>query len=109
MTEPAGLGHNSGGATIAVEVRLFNSLGRYAGPAGGPQRLVLPAGATVGAVLQRLGVPPAEVFLVLRNGRDVTPGRDGAAINEEHELYDGHVVALSGPLPYRFGYGAPVV
>jgi molybdopterin converting factor small subunit len=107
MMDTPGLGHNSGEVTIAIEVRLFNSLSRYA--EGGAQRLVLPAGATVGAVLRRLGVPPSEVFLVLRNGRDVTPGLVGAGVNEAHELDDGDVVALSGPVPFSFGYGAPVV
>ena len=41
--------------------------------------------------------------------RDVTPGRVGAPVNRDHEIVDGDVVALSGPAPYGYGYGAPVV
>ena len=41
--------------------------------------------------------------------RDVTPGRVGAPVNRGHEIVEGDVVALSGPVPYSDGYGAPVV
>jgi hypothetical protein len=107
---PAGLGHNLGEAKIFVEVRLFNSLTRHAGPDGPVRRLELDAGATVGDVVDRLRLPPADVFLVLRNGRDVSPGvYGGGLINREAVLDEGDVIAFSGPVPYSFGFGAPVV
>ena len=36
---PGGIGHNTGATTIVIEVRLFNSLVRHAGPNGPVQRL----------------------------------------------------------------------
>jgi hypothetical protein len=104
------IGHNAGDVSITVEVRLFNSLTRHAGPAGPVDRLELPAGATVGDVVDRLRLPPADVFLVLRNGRDVSPGvYGGGSINREAVLDHGDILAFSGPVPYSFGFGAPVV
>ncbi len=110
LTMAEGLGHNSAGAAIAVEVRLFNSLSRFGGRAGPVQRIALPAGSTVGDLMRLLSLPSSEVFLVLRNGRDVSPGlyRRGN-VNTEAYLDAGDVVAFSGPVPYSFGYGAPVV
>ena len=106
----AGIGHNASGLDIEIEVRLFNSLVRHGGPEGPVRRLTLAAGATVGEVVDRLHLPPAEVFLVLRNGRDVSPGiYGGGRFNREAVLDDGDVIAFSGPVPYSFGYGAPVV
>ena len=106
----AGIGHNADGATIAIEVRLFNSLVKHAGPAGPVQTMELEAGATVGDVVDRLRLPVADVFLVLRNGRDVSPGLyGGGLVNREAALDDGDILAFSGPVPYSFGLGAPVV
>lgn len=103
------IGHNIRDITIETEVRLFNSLFRYGvGEDKGPRRLRLPAGASIGDLLRQLGIPPGEVFLSLVNGRDVTPRLEGG-IETEHPLQDGDVVALSGPVPYSWGYGAPVV
>ena len=45
-----------------------------------------------------------------RNGRDVTPGiYRGGVVNTEAVLDDGDVIAVSGPVPYSWAYGAPVV
>ncbi len=105
-----GLGHNAEGGTIAIEVRLFNSLTRHGGPEGPVRRLELAAGATVGDVVDRLRLPLDDVFLVLRNGRDVSPGLyGGGRVNREAALDEGDVLAFSGPVPYSFGLGAPVV
>lgn len=105
-----GLGHNTSGLEITVEVRLFNSLTRHGGPEGPVRRMSLPAGATVGDVIDRLRLPPEDVFLVLRNGRDVSPGiYGGGRANREATLDGGDVLAFSGPVPYSFGLGAPVV
>jgi len=59
-------------------------------------------------LLIQLGIPAHKVHLSLVNGRDVTPRLKGG-IETEHPLQDGDVVALSGPVPYSWGYGAPVV
>ncbi|HYH21943.1 MAG TPA: hypothetical protein VD995_25330 [Azospirillum sp.] len=103
----AGFGHNSGGVRIAVEVRLFNSLTRHGGGAVF-HRLSLPAGSTVGDVIRRFGIPMPDVYLALVNGRDITPTL-GGRINEHRILDAGDVLALSGPVPFSWAYGAPVV
>lgn len=104
----AGIGHNSAAtARCRVEVRLFNSLTRHG--KGEPRRhLDLPAGATVGDVVRRFDIPRPDIYLVLVNGRDVTRTL-GDAVNLDRELEDGDCVALSGPVPFSWGYGAPVV
>jgi hypothetical protein len=108
LMEKIGIGHNIEGIVIEVQVRLFNSLARFA-PAGARQRtLALPAGSSIGDILEVLGIPPREVHLAFRNGRDVTPRLRGG-LNTEHAVEAGDVVALSGPVPYSWGYGAPVV
>ncbi len=106
----ATIGHNAAGQEIEIEIRLFNSLTRHAGPSGPVRRMRFPVGATVGDAVALLGLPPADVFLVLRNGRDVSPGiYGGGRFNRHAVLDDGDVVAFSGPVPYSFGFGAPVV
>jgi hypothetical protein len=103
------LGHNSQDVDIEVEVRLFNSMTKRAD--GGPPRrkLSVPAGTTVGHVARELGITIDEIYLVLVNGKDITPGLIGEKIKDYHMLDDGDVVAFSGAVPYSFGYGAPVV
>ena len=100
----------NGGIAIA---RLYgksipDSLVSLVGAAIGPQRLQLPAGCTLGDLLLDLGIPAANVHLAFVNGRDVTPRLHGG-IETDHALQDGDVVALSGPVPYSWGYGSPVV
>ncbi|MDA7429886.1 hypothetical protein PGB28_15585 [Primorskyibacter aestuariivivens] len=104
-----GSGHNSKSATVTIESRLFNSLTKYRGHRTTQETFTLPAGSTVRDVLKAWGLPINEVFLCLCNGRDVTPGLVGAGINADRMLDDGDVVAFSGPVPYSYGYGAPVV
>ena len=104
-----GLGHNSGCISISIKAKLFNSLNRYKGPEGPVFGLQLPAGATVGDVISRLGLPVDEIFLILKNGRDISSGLVGGPLNVHAPLEDGDVIAFSGPVPYSFGYGAPVV
>lgn len=108
IVEPR-IGHNSVGATVSVEVRLFNSIVRYAGPEGPRARLELPPGTTVGELADRLAIPRSALFLVLVNGRDITPGLVGAAVETHRPVEEGDVVAFSGAVPYSYGYGAPVV
>jgi hypothetical protein len=106
--DAAMIGHNTLNFTVEVEVRLFNSLSRFGGRDGPRRILSLPAGSTIGDVLDRLRIPPGEVFLALQNGRDVTPSLY-ADLNTERTIDEGDVVALSGPVPYSWGYGSPVV
>lgn len=107
---PAGLGHNADGATIGIEARFFNSLARYSGTEGLKRRLELPAGSTVGDLIALLKLPVPEIFLVLRNGRDITPGLyQGGVVATHVVLDDGDTIAFSGPVPYSWAYGAPVV
>ncbi|MGI9493258.1 MAG: MoaD/ThiS family protein [Geminicoccaceae bacterium] len=102
------LGHNSEGIAVTIEARLFNSLSHYAPEGTCFQRISLPAGSTVGDLVKQLSIPLREVFLVLRNGKDVTPSLYGR-INTDTVIDEGDVIALSGPVPYSWGYGAPVV
>jgi len=105
----AGIGDNSGNSTLTVEVRLFNALANYAGIEGARRVLELPVGTTIREIAGLLNIPFERLFLVLVNGRDVTPGLVGDAVNGGHQIEDGDVIALSGPVPYSYGYGAPVV
>ena len=102
-------GHNSANVEITIEVRTFNSLAKY-GPSGSRCRVMsLPAGSTVGDLACRMGIPSSEIFLVLVNGRDITPGLVGDRIKDYHVIEEGDVVAFSGAVPYSYGYGSPVV
>ena len=79
-------------------------------PPGSLKRgLTVTPGSTVGDVLARLDVPAKDIFLVLVNGRDITPGLVGDEVRTAFQLEAGDVVALSGPVPFSYGYGAPVV
>ncbi len=104
------IGHNARGVTLNVEARFFNSLAKYSGVDGVSRKLELKAGTTVGDIIRMFALPRADIYLVLRNGRDITPGLyQGGVINEDVALDDGDVIAFSGPVPYSYGYGAPVV
>ncbi len=104
------IGHNADGVVLRVEARFFNSLAKYSGEPGVSRQLELPAGARVGDLIAMFALPLPEIFLVLKNGRDITPGiYQGGVVNEEVTLEDGDVIAFSGPVPYSYGYGAPVV
>ncbi len=108
-TDLAPIGHNIGDTTIDVEVRLFNSVSHRGNGRGDRFVMALPAGTTVGALADQLNIPRAALFLVLVNGRDITPGLVGADIRADREIEHGDVVAFSGAVPYSYGYGAPVV
>jgi hypothetical protein len=109
MSAHAPLGHNIGRTTIEVEVRLFNSVTRFRDGPGDRMTLDVPAGTTVGELAERLGIPTSALFLVLINGRDITPGLIGAGVRAGREIEHGDVVAFSGAVPYSYGYGSPVV
>lgn len=105
----AGLCYNSKNGTVTIESRLFTSLTRFRGQRFARESFTFPACATVHDVSEAWGLPKREVFLCLRNGRNVTPGLVGTKINGYVVLNDGDVIALSGPVPYSCGYGAPIV
>ncbi|MBT6093239.1 MAG: hypothetical protein HOH04_00035 [Rhodospirillaceae bacterium] len=103
-----GIGDNSGEVDIEIEVRAFNSLARFMTDRSRRQHMILPPGGSVADILNRLHIPEGEVFLVLCNGKDITPELNGA-IQTSFQPESGDVIALSGPVPYSWGYGAPVV
>lgn len=103
------IGHNRQNSKIKVQVRLFNSLTRFAEGQDPRRDMELEAGTTVGELAARLGIPLGDVFLVLVNGRDITRGLVGHPVKAHHMLDDRDVVAFSGAVPYSYGYGAPVV
>jgi sulfur carrier protein ThiS len=75
---------------IAVAVTLFADLRRYL-PRGadGPQRVELPAGATVADLVARIGIPP---------GTELTAGVDGELADLDSPLRDGAAVMLLSPM-----------
>lgn len=103
------LGHNSADHAFTVTVRLFNSVRRHANGGAGEFDLEVRAGETVRDIAARLAIPLDDIFLVLVNGRDITPGLVGAPVTAARALEAGDVVAFSGAVPYSYGYGAPVV
>ncbi len=109
QVEAVTIGHNSGELQVTIEARLFNSLRGFGPKDRSFQSFTFQAGSTVGDLIRKLELPIDEIFLILRNGRDISSGVIGAPLNVEAVLDDGDVIALSGPVPYSFGYGAPVV
>lgn len=104
-----GIGHNAHDISIRIEVRLFNSMQKFAGPEGWRRSLDVMAGATIGDLVDKLQLPQKEIFLVMKNGRDISSGLVGGPINFEAALEEGDVIAFLGPVPYSYGYGAPIV
>ena len=108
--ELSGIGHNSDGATIAVEVRLFNSMSKFTASPTFSEKLEVSPDTTVGDLISRFGLPLHDIYLVLRNGRDINAGLyKGGNVDLTAGIADGDVIAFSGPVPYSPGYGAPVV
>lgn len=104
------VGHNITGAVLRVEVRFFNSLAKFTKSRTFAEKLEVAAGTTVGDLIERFRLPVPDIFLVLKNGRDITPGLyQGGVVNTGVVIDDGDVIAFSGPVPYSAGYGAPVV
>lgn len=88
---------------INIEIRLFNSLGKY-----GIKQLNLQEPCTAAGALDRLPIPPGEIYVVLLNGSNITESL-GGRVEGGHRLNDGDTLALSGPVPFSRAYGAPVV
>jgi len=78
---------------ITVKVKLFATLRHLAGPPGlgigQPFPAELPAGATVGQLIERLRLPPDEVKIVFVNGLTRTP---------DHVLADGDELGIFPPV-----------
>ncbi len=100
-------GHNARGVQVNVEVRFFNSIARFRNGEGLFDRTSFPAGSAIADLLKQYGIPADDVFLIFVNGRDITRELNG--VRTGYVLEDGDVVSLSGPVPYSWGYGAPVV
>lgn len=106
----AAIGHNSAAAKVRIEVRFFNSLTKYNDEDGVRRVMEAEPGTTVGDLIRRFRMPLPEIFLVLKNGRDITPGLyQGGVVNQDVVIDEGDVIAFSGPVPYSPGLGAPVV
>ena len=75
---------------ITVCVTLFADLRRFL-PRGhdGPQRLMLPVGATVADLLATVGVPPTD---------EVTAGLNGELAHRDTPLHDGDDLVLFSPM-----------
>ena len=75
---------------ISVRVSLFADLRRFL-PRGedGPQRLTLPAGATVADLLAAVGIPAAD---------EVTAGLNGELAHRDTPLHDGDDLVLFSPM-----------
>ena len=110
LNQTAPIGHNADGVKIRVQVRFFNTLSRFTQSPAFREDVEVAVDASVGDLIERFKLPIAGIFLVLRNGRDITPGiYQGGVVNTDAGLSDGDVIAFSGPVPYSYGYGAPVV
>ena len=97
------------GGMVEIEVRLFNSLARYAPGRQGRFALRVARPATVRSALARLAIPRERIFVLWLNGRNLKEGVGfTAAIDGDQALVDGDVLALSGPVPYSTAYGTPV-
>lgn len=111
-TQPdlGGIGHNSAGAAIAIEVRLFNSMSKFTQSRTFSEKIEVAPDTTIGDLVARFGLPLHDIYLVLRNGRDINAGLyKGGNVDLTAGVEDGDIIAFSGPVPYSPGYGAPVV
>lgn len=91
---------------IEIEIHLYNSLTKYAARYE-PLRLSLPAGARPAEVLRRLGIPEREIYVAWHNGHNILT-EFGGPFEDDVVLTHGDRLALSGPVPFSRGYGAPV-
>ncbi len=105
--ETATIGHNSGDVRYTIEVRMFNRISRLFGDGQVKHFLTIDAGTTVGDVLAKLKIPENEVFLAFINGTDIS--HEAGSLRLQLQLEEHDVLALSGAIPYSWGYGAPVV
>ena len=88
---------------VTLEIRLFNKLQSYAKNGEYRFYLSVPQRVTYHDLLNLLKIPENDVFLALRNGRNIE------LFPRDDLLDNGEIIALSGPVPYSRGYGSPVV
>jgi len=102
------IGHNSLDIPIIVRAKMFNSI---KAPDGGPRLrdIAMTAGDTLDDLVRVLGIDKDALFIVWANGRDVSKRMCSDGINLDYVIEDGDEIALSGPIPYSWGYGSPVV
>jgi len=76
---------------VTVEVRLFATLARFLPPGSrdGSAVLDVPDGATIDAVMRRLGIPPGLERVLLLNGSEADP---------EQPVRTGDVIDVFPPL-----------
>ena len=67
---------------MEIEIRLFASLRRYAND---KSRIEMEDDANVSDFIERIGVPPSEVAIILVNGRHA---------HQDQRLHDGEAVSL---------------
>ena len=67
---------------MEIEVRLFASLRKYSND---KNRIELEDGANVSDFIERIGIPPSEVAIILVNGRHA---------HQDQCLHDGEAVSL---------------
>lgn len=112
LDQNASFGHNSGDTLVRFVVKGFNSVSPFVKKHGAPRPMELPVGATIRDVVEKLGIPNHTIFLAMKNGRDVTTGLYPSSepeVNLDVEIEDGDHISFSGPVPYSYGYGAPIV
>ncbi len=91
---------------IEIEVCLFNSVAAHLG-LWQPSRIALPDGTQASDIPLRLGIPAPLIYAAWRNGRDIMT-TFGGTLQAGITLQHGDRLALSGPVPFSRGYGAPV-
>ena len=67
---------------MEIEIRLFASLRKYSND---KSRIEMEDGANVSDFIERIGVPPSEVAIILVNGRHA---------HQDQRLQDGEAVSL---------------
>jgi hypothetical protein len=87
-----------------IEVRLYNSVRQAGRPAF--SRMEVPYGVTVREIVRRLDLRSEAIYVAFKNGLPLGPG---FAVAAETVVGDGDVVAFSGPVPFSWHYGAPLV
>jgi len=90
---------------IEIEVCLFNSLSGYL--PGSPWRMAVAEGTLASELPRRLRIPAGKIYAAWRNGRDIMT-TFGGRVQDGIALEEGDRIALSGPVPFSRGYGAPV-
>jgi sulfur carrier protein ThiS len=88
---------------VGIEVRIYNSLQKFVAQ---PRiTLDIQGQVSVAAQVHQLGIDGREIYVAFKNGKPLGRGMAAAA---DTTLSNGDSLALSGPIPFSWGYGAPV-